>query len=234
MVWSLSFDPLLPLWALVAGAVITLLLTGLSGYLNLRGWLLRSLTMVLLLLALANPAVEHEDREPLTSVVAVVVDKSQSQRLDGRQETTEAAAEEIRQRIGALSGFDLRVLEARNSGSGDGTQVFQTLSNGLADVPPERVGGAIIITDGQIHDIPDNAEALGFDAPVHGLITGRLEERDRRIVLEKAPRFGLVGSEQTVSLTVVDQGQGTGPGDQVRLTVKRDGDVVTERVARTG
>ncbi len=142
--------------------------------------------------------------------------------------------EELTRRIGALDGFDLRVLEARNSGSGDGTEAFQTLANGLADVPPDRVGGAIIVTDGQIHDIPGNAGALGFDAPVHGLITGTVDERDRRIVLDKAPRFGLVDSEQIVSLTVVDQGRGTGPGDQVRLTVKRDGDVVTERTARTG
>lgn len=234
MVWSVSFDPLLPLWALIAGAVIVVFLTGFSGFLNLRGWVLRSLTMALLLLALGNPAIEREDREPLSSVVALVVDKSQSQRLADRQSTTEEVARTLQNRIEALGGIDLRVLEARNSGSGDGTQVFQTLSNGLADVPPERVGGAIIVTDGQIHDIPENAAALGFDAPVHGLITGTADERDRRIVLDKAPRFGLVGSEQTVSLTVVDQGQGTGPGDQVEVTVKRDGDVITQRVARTG
>lgn len=234
MVWSLAFDPLVPLWALVAGGVIAVLLTAFSGFLNLRGWLLRTLTMALLLLALANPAVEREDREPLSSVVALVVDKSQSQRLSDRQSTTDEAVEELPRRIGALDGFDLRVLEARNSGSGDGTEAFQTLANGLADVPPDRVGGAIIVTDGQIHDIPGNAGALGFDAPVHGLITGTVDERDRRIVLDKAPRFGLVDSEQIVSLTVVDQGRGTGPGDQVRLTVKRDGDVVTERTARTG
>ncbi|UES54384.1 hypothetical protein GFK91_01475 [Roseibium aggregatum] len=234
MVWSLAFDPLVPLWALVAGGVIAVLLTAFSGFLNLRGWLLRTLTMALLLLALANPAVEREDREPLSSVVALVVDKSQSQRLSDRQSTTDEAVEELTRRIGALDGFDLRVLEARNSGSGDGTEAFQTLANGLADVPPDRVGGAIIVTDGQIHDIPGNAGALGFDAPVHGLITGTVDERDRRIVLDKAPRFGLVDSEQIVSLTVVDQGRGTRPGDQVRLTVKRDGDVVTERTARTG
>lgn len=234
MVWSLAFDPLVPLWALVAGGVIAVLLTAFSGFLNLRGWLLRTLTMALLLLALANPAVEREDREPLSSVVALVVDKSQSQRLSDRQATTDEAVEELTRRIGALDGFDLRVLEARNSGSGDGTEAFQTLANGLADVPPDRVGGAIIVTDGQIHDIPGNAGALGFDAPVHGLITGTVDERDRRIVLDKAPRFGLVDSEQIVSLTVVDQGRGTGPGDQVRLTVKRDGDVITERTARTG
>jgi hypothetical protein len=221
MVWSLAFDPLVPLWALASGIVIALLLTGLSGFLSLRGWVLRSVTMALLLLALANPAIEREDREPLSSVVALVVDKSQSQRLANRQAATDEAAEEIKRRIGSLEGFDLRILEARNSGSGDGTEVFQTLANGLADVPPERVGGAIIVSDGQIHDIPDNAGALGFDAPVHGLITGTINERDRRIVLDTAPRFGLVGSEQTVSLTVVDQGQGTGPGDSARAPVKR-------------
>ncbi|MEO1112889.1 MAG: hypothetical protein AAFY05_11185 [Pseudomonadota bacterium] len=234
MVWSLSFDPLLPLWALVAGGAIALFLAALSGYLSLRGWMLRSLTMALLLFALANPAVEREDREPLSSVVALVVDKSQSQRLADREAATDEAAAEIQRRVAALKGFDLRVLESRNAGSGNGTELFQTLSNGLADVPPERVGGAIIVSDGQIHDVPESAGALGFDAPVHGVITGAPDERDRRIVLDKAPRFGLVGSEQTVSLTVVDQGQGTGPGDLVQLSVKRDGSIISERTARTG
>lgn len=234
MDWSISFDPLVPQWVLISAGAIAVVVVVLLGIINLRGWVLRALAMALLVLALANPAVEREDREPLSSVVALVVDKSQSQRLADREETTTAAAEEIQSRIAELEGFDLRLLEARNSGSGDGTEVFQTLANGLADVPPERVGGAIIITDGQIHDIPENAEALGFDAPVHGLITGTADERDRRIVLDTAPRFGLVGSEQTISLTVVDQGLGTGPGDQVNLTIKRDGDVVTLRTARTG
>jgi hypothetical protein len=234
MVWSLSFDPLIPLWALSAGFVVALLLSVITGFLRIRGWILRSLTMALLLFALANPAIEREDREPLSSVVALVVDKSQSQRLADRQETTEQATKELQNRIEELDGFDLRILEARNSGTGNGTEVFRTLSNGLADVPPERVGGVVIISDGQIHDIPDNAKALGFDAPVHGLITGTSDERDRRIVLEKAPRFGLVDSEQTVSLTVIDQGQGTGPGDNVRLIVKRDGNVISERIVRTG
>ncbi|CTQ75331.1 hypothetical protein [Roseibium alexandrii] len=234
MDWSISFDPLVPQWVLISAGAIAVVVAVLLGIINLRGWVLRALAMALLVLALANPAVEREDRESLSSVVALVIDKSQSQRLADREETTTAAAEEIQSRIAELEGFDLRLLEARNSGSGDGTEVFQTLANGLADVPPERVGGAIIITDGQIHDIPENAEALGFDAPVHGLITGTADERDRRIVLDTAPRFGLVGSEQTISLTVVDQGLGTGPGDQVNLTIKRDGDVVTLRTARTG
>ena len=29
-----------------------------------------------------------------------------------------------------------------------------------------------MITDGQVHDVPKSAQVLGFDAPVHALLTG--------------------------------------------------------------
>jgi len=61
-------------------------------------------------------------------------------------------------------------------------------SRGIADVPPARVGGAIFLTDGQIHDIPGVNQALGFDAPIHGLITGKADEFDRRIEIVRAPQ----------------------------------------------
>ena len=43
----------------------------------------------------------------------------------------------------------------------------------LADVPHERVAGAVFITDGRVHDVPTDAATLGFAAPLHALITGR-------------------------------------------------------------
>ena len=45
------------------------------------------------------------------------------------------------------------------------------------------MAGAILITDGRVHDVPGEAAALGFAAPVHALITGHKNERDRRVVL---------------------------------------------------
>ena len=84
----------------------------------------------------------------------MVVDKSQSQKLGDREDLTEQAVENLAAGINGLDNIELRLLEARNTNSGDGTEVFQTLANGLADVPPDRVAGAIVVTDGQIHDIP--------------------------------------------------------------------------------
>ncbi|GGB34749.1 membrane protein [Roseibium aquae] len=234
MIWSMTFDPLIPLWALGAAALLVAAVLLITGYLGLRGWVLRGAAMVLVCLAMANPAIEREDREPLSSVVAVVVDKSQSQRLADRESVTDEVTRQLTERLDALPGFETRIVEARNTGSGGGTQLFKALSDSLADVPPDRVGGAVVITDGQVHDIPETAEALGFDAPVHSLITGSANERDRRLVLSKAPRFGLVGSEQIISVRVMDRGRNAGGGDRVRLSVKRGGTMISERQATVG
>ncbi len=66
-------------------------------------------------------------------------------------------------------------------------------------MPTDRVAGAFLITDGRVHDIPANPAALGFNAPVHALVTGRSSERDRRIAIVAAPRFGIVGQRQTIT-----------------------------------
>ncbi|MEP3303351.1 MAG: hypothetical protein ABJO05_15415, partial [Roseibium sp.] len=234
MIWSLSFDPLVPLWVLGFLGVAILVIALVTGFMRLRGWVLRALTMALVALALANPAIEREDREQLSSVVAVVADRSQSQLLADRSAVTDETVQTLNERLAALPGFEVRVLENTSSSTGDGTELFQTLLNGLSDVPPDRIGGAILVTDGQIHDIPETADALGFEAPVHGLITGEPDERDRRLVLHKAPRFGLVGSEQVVSIRIVERGPGTGPGNRVTLRVRRDGTLISERQAGVG
>jgi len=87
------------------------------------------------------------------------------------------------------------------------------------------------VTDGRVHDVPADAAALGFNAPVHGLITGRRDERDRRVVLVTAPRFGIVGQSQTVVYRVEDQGPAGAP---VEVTVRRDGEVLERRHVTAG
>ncbi len=112
-------------------------------------------------------------------------------------------------------------------GSNDGTRLFAALTSTLADVPPDRVAGAIMITDGRVHDVPEEASALGFTAPLHALITGHANEVDRRVVLTKTPRFGIVGQSQTVGFRIEDQGAHIGAAEVI---VRRDGDVLEKRV----
>jgi hypothetical protein len=230
--FNLSFSPLLP-WPLLLGlGVIALGLAGLGFYARRSGSFLRALGLGLLLLALTCPSLVHEDRNPLKDVVAVVVDESGSQTIGERPAQTEKAREKLEQSLNALGNVEVRVIESgRTDSEADGTRLFTALNAGLADVPLERLGGVFMITDGLVDDIPADASALGFKAPLHALITGHEGERDRRIELLEAPRFGIVGKDQTIELRVLDTADQSEP---VVLKVRRDGNPVATIVATQG
>jgi hypothetical protein len=186
----------------------------------------------LIVLALANPSLTREHRDPLNSVAVVVVDKSPSQSFGDRIQQTEAARAAVVDRLHRIPGLEVRVVEAGQAdGETDGTRLFTALSSALADVPVDRIAGVIMITDGRVHDVPGNATTLGFAAPVHALITGHKDERDRRVALIAAPRFGIVGQPQTITYRVEDQGANVGTAE---VTVRRDGDVIDQRTVPVG
>src|SRR5450432_895219 len=232
MNYGIAFTPLVPalvLWLAVAAIVVIagLLLLG-----RARGAAVRVTALALIVLALANPSFTREDREPLSSVAAVVVDKSPSQNFGERTRETAQAQEALVDSLKKIKGLEVRVVEAGQAdGETDGTRLFGALSSALSDVPVDRVAGAFLITDGRVHDIPANAAALGFQAPVHALITGRKDERDRRIAISAAPRFGIVGQTQTITYRLDDQGVS---GDRAKVVVRRDGEVINERTVLSG
>jgi hypothetical protein len=235
MRWSIEFLPFVSwpvIWALAASGVV---LFALLLWRARRGALLRALAYAMLLLAIANPHLKQEDREPLNDVLAVVVDDTQSQTIAGRDPRTDAIRKDLEDRLKVFPNLDVRwIHSASTSGDGDrdGTMLFTDLAKGLADVPPDRLAGVIMLTDGNVHDVPGNAAALGFDAPVHALITGKPGEFDRRLEVLRAPRFGLVGGEQPVEVKVTE----TTPGDakSVKLTVTRQGEPPSTQTVRIG
>jgi vacuolar-type H+-ATPase subunit F/Vma7 len=190
---------------------------------------LRALALVLVLGALANPSLVQEEREPVADVVAVVVDRSTSQTLGNRAAMTDRAAQELERRLSSMQNVEPRFIEVPDGEGDDGTRLFTALNNGLADVPPDRIAGVIMITDGVVHDIPTDADQLGFRAPLHALITGSEEERDRQIDLIRAPRFGIVGREQVIEAQISER-NGTG---SAMVTVRRDGQRLASREVRT-
>src|SRR3954466_180740 len=232
MGFGITFSPLVSneiLWACIAVAAIAAVLLLV---IRSRGAWIRALALGFGALTLANPSLTREDREALPSVAVVVVDKSPSQLFGDRDKQTEAVRAAVTQRLNRIAGLEVRVVEAGQAdGETDGTRLFSALGAALADVPPDRVAGAVIITDGRVHDVPAEAAQLGFTAPVHALITGRPGERDRRIQLVTAPRFGIVGQQQTVVLRVDDQGARP---SAVQLTIRRDGEVLETRNVMAG
>lgn len=231
---NLTFDPFLPVWLILVIGVLAAALAGFGLYRRQRGMILRTIALAALTLALVNPILVDEQREPLPTVVAIAADRSQSQEVGPRKAQTDKAVADLRAALGRFSGIETRVIDA---GSDDGsdtpsTRLFGNIASALEDVPPSRLGAVIAVTDGQVHDLPADDKLPGVDAPVHGLITGKADEFDRRIEVIKAPRFGLVNQEQEMVLRVIDDGRAISqPAD---ITVSVNGEVVNRIPAVAG
>ncbi len=225
---GVSFAPLVPAYVVWAAFGVAVVIAGMLLLARSRGAPIRALALALLVLALANPSLTREDRDPIPSVAVVVVDKSPSQNFGDRARQTEDARAALTERLKRIPGLEVRVVEASEAdGEHDGTRLFSALSSTLADVPPDRVAGVLMITDGRVHDVPADAAALGFAAPLHALITGHSNEIDRRVVLTQTPRFGIVGQSQIIGFRIEDQGAKVGAAEVI---VQRDGEVLEKRV----
>ena len=87
--------------------------------------------------------------------------------------------------LNAEGALEVRTLET--SPGDDGTYLYGALEGLMADVPRDRIAGAILITDGQIHDIPENTDDSVQFGPIHAMIVGGDDEVDRNIEIQQAP-----------------------------------------------
>jgi len=106
---------------------------------------------------LVNPSLVEEKRSPLRDVAVVVVDESPSQQIGDRAAATEAALAALTERLGRERDLDVRVIRSGKPQPGagdDGTRLFTALSRSMSDIPRQRLAGVVMLTDGQVHDVP--------------------------------------------------------------------------------
>ncbi len=233
---SLDFAPLTSWWLLALVCLPALVLVAWALLSRSRGAVLRAGAAAALALAVANPVLNEEERAPLKTVVPLIVDRSQSQKLGERPETTETALETLKSRIARFPQFEVREVDAgtaENGGAQTETRLFEALAATIRDVPPSRIGGAIMITDGQVHDVPSGGETgLPPNVPLHVLTTGRSDEFDRKIEFTQAPRFSITGQPVSMTYQVTDSGtKGSAP---VTVQVFLNGDLVATDSAVPG
>jgi hypothetical protein len=205
----LAFAPVIPIPLLTAVAIVALLIVAYSFYMRARGAWARGLAFAVLLFALAGPLLVREKHAPLPDVVVLVTDRSQSMELGKRAAQAESARQQIRRVLAAQPGLIVREtsVTTTTTGENNGTQAFAAINAALADVPQDRVAGAILITDGQVHDAP-SPQAMTLHAPLQVLVAGTHNERDRKLTVENAARFAIVGQWATMRLRVDDLGGG--------------------------
>jgi hypothetical protein len=220
MSWSIDFSPMLPEPLFWAATVLSAVLVGLLVLRRSRGAALRALALAALILALANPTLRQEEREHLGNIAIVLMDESMSQMLATRPEQARAIRSDLEAKLARIPGLEVRWVSAARPGQerSSGTNLFEELNRALVNTPPDRLAGVIMVTDGQVHDVPKSVSALGFDAPVLALLTGR------RIEILRAPKYAIVGQTRDVEIAVRESGRAErSGGGQVTVRVRREG-----------
>jgi hypothetical protein len=230
---AITATPLVPwpLLAILAAAAVGLVGLGLAR--RARGIWWRALGLAAALTALANPEWVEENRELLPDIAVVVVDQSASQGIRDRRTQADAALADLRAKLEAIPNLETHIIaqsaprvrgdDAGTGAAAGGTRLFAALGEALVDAPRRRLAGVIMITDGQVHDAPADAAAAGFDAPLHVMLTGQRGEADRRLVIERAPRYGIVGQPLSVRLRIEDSGGGRSARDLAQVTMQVGG-----------
>ena len=218
---SVIFDPLLG-WPLVWGAAaLAVIFVAVAILRGLSGWWLRGLAAAVLLAALFNPSLQQEDRAPLSDIVILVVDESASQRISDRPVQVVDAIAAVEAEVVGLGNTELRVVTMGDGEGDQGSLVMTALTEAMAEEPRARLAGAILLTDGQLHDIE---RAPDLPAPLHVLLTGRETDWDRRLIVTNAPAFAILGEPVTLTLRVEDQGAVPGNvGGEAELLIAVDG-----------
>ena len=217
---EIAFDPLVPLAGLIGLAVLVLVVAWFAYARGLAGWTLRLLAGVVVLAALSGPSYRQEEKDKLSDIVLMLVDKSSSQALADRAEQTEAAAQAMAARISARSNTELRRIDVPDGPENAGTLLLSTLSEALAQEPRARVAGIVALSDGRVHDldrIPD------LPAPMHLLLSGQPEDWDRRLIVENAPAFAILDEPVVLTLRIEDAGAAPDSGRTAPLELSVNG-----------
>ncbi|HVW74024.1 MAG TPA: hypothetical protein VHC39_10330 [Rhizomicrobium sp.] len=229
----LAFAPVIPIQLLTALAVIAILITAYAFFMRARGAWARGLAFAVLLFALSGPLLVREKHAPLPDVAVIVTDRSQSMSLGSRAAQAEAARLQVKRLLAAQPGLIVREtsVTTTTTGENNGTQAFAALNAALADVPQSRVAGAILITDGEVHDAPA-PEAMNLRAPLQVLVAGKRGERDRKLTVQSAARFAIVGQWAPMRLRIDDLG-GSGETNAM-LEIRIDGKPFGARMVPVG
>ena len=123
---SLIISPIIPISLLIPLILVSLVY---CFYLLLRqtkGCYLRIFTIIILIIALLDPAIQDEKRQSQKSYVAIVVDRSDSQKIAQRLTQTDAALDLLKKRLAAFPNIEPKIIDYSTTDNGaSGTRLFE-------------------------------------------------------------------------------------------------------------
>jgi hypothetical protein len=160
MAIDIVFVPHVSELVLLVLTALAVALLGAGALLRAPGILWRTLATAGALLVLANPSIIEEERKSLPDVAVIVADQSQSQSIGNRAKLVTDTVAKLKEKLASTQDLEVRVITvtgAQMKATDGGTALVEPMKEALADVPPDRIAGAVLVTDGQVHDVPPAA-----------------------------------------------------------------------------
>jgi len=224
---SIELSPYLPQLYYFALAVLAVAAIVFAYMRRMRDFSWRGFFFLLLALALLNPIVLHEIRNGLPDKLIVILDDSPSERIGGRDKIAEQALQHLKEQVAKTNVEPVVFRSSADSAAakGESTNLFTVLRNNMTSVPAAQVAGTVMITDGEVHDVPKDLGALSRLGPFHVILTGKKDEFDRKITVVSAPKYGVLNEDVSISIRIDEFGRKTEVPTTV--SVKQDGQVET-------
>lgn len=203
--------------------LITLALFALSFMLQMRGIWLRLLTALLFLAILSEPSLFREKRQTVPNTVLLVQDQSDSMATGRRMAQMTEASNQLEKAVTSLADYKLETV-ATNANPERGksqreTHLMSEVKQELSRLKTDEISAVILMTDGQIHDVPSSLTNLKDTTPFHVLLTGEKQEIDRQIIIDKINSYGIVGKTVSLEFIVRDYGKGSFPGSPTQVKI---------------
>ncbi|GAN98822.1 hypothetical protein Gxy13693_012_008 [Komagataeibacter xylinus NBRC 13693] len=238
----MAFSPQVPPWCIDILLAMAVALAVMGVVRRVRGSVWRLLAALGLIAWLCNPQRITETWHPLPETALIMVDQSASMSERNRDEMARNTAERLQAEMNRVPGLVPRIVTLREAQHG-GTRLFGALRQAAADIPPSRLAGAVLVTDGEDHDIPasvpdmldpDDGHGHRTMLPLHVLLTGSGEETDRHLRVLQAPPFAIVGKDVTIRVEIDDQGAHPAPGATTQLTLTQGDGTTFSRPVQIG
>ncbi len=224
--YGIEWAPLVPLpiiYIVLGIAALSLLSLFI---LRSKGGEFRCVFMLIIALFLGNPTLHEKTSEPLPELIMAVIDNSPSMNYGRRKSQASDALTSLHEQVNKRADLVLKTVNISGSGE-EGTKIFKNIN--LTTEEKQRLSGVFLITDGQIHDIPESFEQTGLpqEVPLHLLLAGDQNKQDRRIIIDQAPAFGIIDQTTILTFRVVDENT-SGPSQPANVIIRQNGEIIAE------
>ncbi len=227
----LDFDinMVLPLKILVSFIIIYLVLLLSINGLKKKENIFRIILLSAFTLLIVNPYTNREKTSYYNDIVLLVSDYTLSISETNKTENILSVQKKIIDQLAEFSNLELKKLEIENKISqqedeNSGTFIINRIKEEINEVNKKRMASIIVITDGQTFEKPKALDELK-GIPLHFIIVGKKNEKDRVVITENVPDYAVVGKNINFILKIKSWKE----DKKAKVTIRLDGVVVLEK-----